>query len=164
MWTCALALAVAACAGEEKLPPPCPQLQMLKDTDRLVKFVGSGRDLTDVEFEAAMRAPFLSCEYDDNVIEAIVTVNMVALRGPADQDRLAELAYFVAITNERSREVIREEFTVQIPFEGNQTQIAVTDEVEPRIPLQTDETAADYKIYVGLRLTPDELQYNQENR
>lgn len=164
LWACALAVGVAACAGEEEIPPPCPQLQMLKDTDRLVKFVGSGRDLTDVEFEAALRAPFLSCEYDDNVIEAVVIVNMVALRGPADQDRLAEVAYFVAITNANNREIIREEFTVQIPFEGNQTQIAVTEEVEPRIPLQAEESAADYKIYVGMRLTPDELQYNQENR
>jgi hypothetical protein len=36
--------------------------------------------------------------------------------------------------------------------------------VAPRIPLQAEESAADYRIYVGLRLTPDELQYNQENR
>jgi len=137
---------------------------MLKDTDRLVKFVGEGRDLTDVEFEAALRRSVLFCEYDENVIEAVVLVNMVALRGPADGDRLAEVAYFVAITNKNNREVIREEFTVQIPFEGNQTQIAITEEVEPRIPLQPAETAADYKVYVGFRLTPDELQYNQENR
>ena len=137
---------------------------MLKDTDRLVKFVGTGRDLTDVEYEAAMRAPFLICEYDDNVIEATVVVNMVALRGPADEDRLAEISYFVASTNQNNREVTREEFTVQVPFEGNQTQIGVTEEVEARIPLQAGEAAADYKIYVGLRLTPDELQYNQENR
>ena len=137
---------------------------MLKDPDRLVKFVGDGRDLTDVEYEAALRSPFLSCDYDDNVIESVVTVNLVALRGPADDDRTAEIAYFVAVTNENNRDVIREEFTIQVPFEGNQTQVVVTEEVEPRIPLQAEETAADYRIYVGLRLTPDELQYNQENR
>ena len=50
---------------------PCPELQMLRDTDRLVKFVGNGRDLTDVEYEAALRAPRLSCGYDDNVIESV---------------------------------------------------------------------------------------------
>ena len=116
------------------------------------------------EFEVALRDPFIACEYDDNVIEATVIVNMVALRGPADDDRLAEISYFVASTNQSNREVTREEFTVPIPFEGNLTQIGVTEEVEARIPLQAGETAADYKIYVGLRLTPDELQYNQENR
>ena len=160
---CSLAVALAACSGDEVVLP-CPQLQMLKDTDRLVKFVGDGRDLTDVEYEAALRAPFMSCDYDDDVIEALVIVNLVALRGPADEDRVAEIAYFVAVTNANNRDVIREEFTVQIPFEGNQTQIVVTEEVAPRIPLQAEESAADYRIYVGLRLTPDELQYNQENR
>ena len=154
---------LAACAGDEVVRA-CPQLQMLRDTDRVVKFVGNGRDLTDVEYEAALREPFLSCEYDDEVIEAIVTVNLVALRGPADDDRVAEMAYFVAIAKQNNRDVVREEFAVQIPFEGNQTQVIATEEVEPRIPLQPGESAADYKIYVGLRLTPDELRYNQENR
>jgi hypothetical protein len=160
---CGLAFLLAACAGEEVILP-CPELQMLKDADRLVKFVGTGRDLTDVEYEAALRRPFISCEYDDNVIEALVIVNLVALRGPADEDRIAEIAYFVGITKQNNRDVTKEQFTIQIPFEGNQTQVVATEEVEPRIPLQPGETAADYKVYVGLRLTPDELQYNQQNR
>ena len=137
---------------------------MLKDADRLVKFVGNGRDLTDVEYEAALRAPFLSCVYDDNVIEMVMVVPLVLLRGPADEDRMAEISYFVAITKQNKQDVIKEQFTIQVPFEGNQTQVRAIDEVEPRIPLQAGETSADYKVYVGLRLTPDELQYNQENR
>lgn len=160
---CGVAFLLAACAGEE-VAPPCPQLQMLKDSDRLVKFVGTGRDLTDVEYEAALRAPFISCEYDDNVIESVLTVNFVALRGPADDDRIAQISYFVAITNQNNRNVVKEEFTVEIPFEGNRTQVIATEEVGPRIPLQAEETAADYRVFVGLRLTPDELRYNQENR
>jgi hypothetical protein len=163
IFACGMAILLAACAGEEVVPP-CPQLQLLKDTDRLVKFVGTGRDLTDVEYEAALRAPFMSCEYDDNVIESVLTVNLVALRGPADDDRIAQISYFVAITNENNRNVVKEEFTVEIPFEGNRTQVIATEEVEPRIPLQAQETAADYRVFVGLRLTPDELRYNQENR
>ena len=46
-------------------------------------------------------------------------------------------------------DVVREEFTVQIPFEGNQTQIVATEEVEPRIPLRAEESAADYKMLRG---------------
>ena len=163
IFACGLTVLLAACAGED-IVPPCPQLQMLRDSDRLVKFVGTGRDLTDVEYEAALREPFISCEYDDNVIEALVIVNLVALRGPADDDRIAQISYFVAITNQNNRNVVKEEFTVEIPFEGNQTQVVATEEVEPRIPLQPGETAADYRVFVGLRLTPDELRYNQENR
>ena len=161
---CGVLLTLAACSGGDEPVGPCPQLQLLKDTDRLVRFVGEGRDLTDVEFEAALRQPFLSCEYDDDVVEALVIVNLVALRGPADDDRVAEVAYFVAIADRNKAVVAREEFSVEIPFEGNQTQVVVTEEVEPRIPLQAQEIGTDYRVYVGLRLTPDELQYNQENR
>ncbi len=163
IFACGLTALLGACAGDEVVLP-CPQLQLLKDTDRLVKFVGTGRDLTDVEYEAALRAPFLSCEYDDDVVEALLIVNLVALRGPADDDRIAQITYFVAITNQNNRNVVREEFTVEIPFEGNRTQVIATEEVAPRIPLQAQETGADYKVFVGLRLTPDELRYNQENR
>ena len=51
-----------------------------------------------------------------------------------------------------------------IPFEGNNTRVGVTEEVEPRIPLKRGETGADYRIYVGFSLNPEELQYNLENR
>lgn len=156
-------LALAACSGDEPVRP-CPQVTLLKDADRLVRFVGEGRDLTDVEFEAALRQPFLSCEYDDNVIEANLSFVVVASRGPADDDRLAEITYSVGIAHLNQQDVTREQFTVQIPFEGNRTQVGAIEEVEPRIPLQAGETAFDYKIVIGLRLTPDELQYNQENR
>jgi len=157
------AVLLAACAGDESVPR-CPQLQMLKDTDRMVKFVGDGRDLTDVEYEAALRAPFLSCEYDGDTLDSVVTVNLVVLRGPADDDRLARVAYFVAIADLNKQVVAREEFDVEIPFEGNRTQVVATEEVEQHIPLQPEESGANYRILVGLRLTPDELRYNQENR
>ena len=163
-WGCGLAVALAACSGDDEVVLPCPQLQLLKDTDRVVKFVGEGRDLTDVEYEAALRAPIMYCEYDEDVVEATLVVNLVALRGPADDDRVAQVAYFVAIADPNKAVVAREEFMVEIPFEGNQTQVAVTEEVAPRIPLQPQEVGADYRVYVGLRLTPDELQYNQDNR
>ena len=93
-----------------------------------------------------------------------MTVNLVAFRGPADDDRVAEVAYFVAIADRNKRIVAREEFAVEVPFEGNQTQVLVTDEVEPRIPLRPGETGADYLVYIGLRLSPDELTYNRQNR
>jgi hypothetical protein len=160
---CGLAVLLTACAGED-VAPPCPQLQLLKDTDRLVKFVGDGRDLTDVEYEAALREPFLTCNYDDDVVDSVVTLDLVALRGPADDDRIARITYFVAIADQNKHVITREEFEVEIPFEGNQTQVVAREEVEPRIPLQAEETGDDYRIYLGLRLTPDELRYNQENR
>lgn len=161
--TCCSALLLAACTGPDVIPP-CPQLEMLKDTDRQVKFVGEGHDLTDVEFEASLRTPTLSCSYDGDVVKSLVTFDLVALRGPADDDRMAHITYFVGIVDRNKRVLTRKEYEVDVPFEGNRTQVMTPEEVEQRIPLKTDETGADYRVFVGLRLTPDELRYNQENR
>jgi hypothetical protein len=160
----ALLMLLAACSGSDGPRLPCPQLLSVRDADRQTKFVGGGHDLTDVEFEAAIRDPLLACRYDDDAVESLLTVNLLAVRGPADEDRLIRLSYFVAISNQDKKILAREEFAVDVEFEGNQTRVLVTEEVEPRIPLQPGETGVDYQIFLGLRLTPEELAYNRENR
>jgi len=154
---------LAACAGDDEALPPCPPLFRVADASRLVKFEGPGRDLTDVRFEIDLQQINGACEYDDDVIEMALDVTFMATRGPADRERLAPIRYFVAITTVDQRVVAREEFNLNIPFQGNHTRMIVTDQLEPRIPLKSDETGADYRIYVGISLSPEELRYNREN-
>ena len=161
----ALACAVlAACAGDDEKPPPCPDVVNVTGATNLVRFNENGRDLTDIVFEAQLRNTALICAYEDNVIEADMRVSIEAMRGPANPERMARFAYFVAIAT-RDREILaREEFPLEIPFPGNQTRIAAIEEISQRIPLKRDEDGNDYVIYVGLALRPGELQYNLENR
>ena len=135
----------------------------MADASNLVKFEGTGRDLTDVRFEVKLQQVRLSCEYDDDVIESVLLINMIATRGPADSQRQAPLRYFVAIATLDHKIVAREEFEITVPFEGNRTRVAVTEELEPRIPLKAGQTGTDYQIFVGLSLSREELRYNQEN-
>ena len=62
------------------------------------------------------------------------------------------------------RVVAREQFSLAVPFEGNRTQVAVTEELEPRIPIESGQNGASYKVFVGLALSPAELEYNRANR
>ena len=134
------------------------------DAAQLIRFNGNGRDLTDVVFEARLENFTLSCEYDDNVIEAEMNLQVLAVRGPADRDRVAKFGYFVAIAT-RDRQIgAREEFDLEVPFEGNHTRVVAAEELTPRIPLKAGEDGSNYLIYVGLAVTPEELQYNRENR
>lgn len=149
-----------ACASDEA-PLPCPDAVRIVDASRMVGFEGFGRDLTDVRFEAELEGLRLSCEYDDAVLEVVLEVSMAALRGPANRSRLAVIDYFVAITDADRNILVRETFDLKIPFEGNRTRILVTDEVTPRIPLAPGKTGADYLIYVGFSLTPEQLRYNR---
>ncbi|MHA1152094.1 MAG: hypothetical protein ACTSQ7_05400 [Alphaproteobacteria bacterium] len=160
-----LVLTLAGCSvGEEELPPPCPTTFPVAEARELTRFVGQGRDLTDILFEAQFLDVVLACAYDDGVIEMDMAVRIMAADGPANQGRNVRLAYFVAIATWDRKIVAREEFEIEIPFEGNRTRVVAVDAVSPRIPLQPGQTGADYVIYVGLALTQAELRYNQENR
>lgn len=160
-----LSLVVAGCGfGDQGPPPPCPIALPVAEARDLTRFAGPGRDLTDVVFEARIQDVALVCEYDDNVIEADMRVRIVTADGPANADRVAKLAYFVAIATRDRRIVAREEFGLEVPFEGNRTRVLAVEEVSPRIPLEPGQSGADYVVYVGLALTPTELQYNRANR
>jgi hypothetical protein len=161
----ALLLALAGCGfGDRGPPPPCPAAFAVNEARDLTRFAGQGRDLTDVLFEARILEMALVCEYDDGIVEADLRVRFVTDDGPANQGRDVRLVYFVAIATLDRKIVARQEFELQVPFEGNRKRVAAVDEVSPRIPLQPGQTGADYVIYVGLALTPAELQYNRENR
>jgi len=161
---------VSGCAGSEPPPPqPCPAVIEVTDAAALTRFRGEGRDLTDVVFTAAIGDMQFTCEYRDNdmVIETDLRVVMTIVRGPANLDDKAVFEYFVAIarvdpTSGNPESIVaRAEFDTGAIFEGNRSRSVVPDELAPRIPLKNGETGADYRIYVGLKLTPEELAYNR---
>ncbi|TQV83480.1 hypothetical protein [Denitrobaculum tricleocarpae] len=157
-------LLLVACASQDEAPPVCPEAIVIKDAERLVKFEGPGRDLTDVRFELDIDGVQLACEYDDDQIESALGIRLIAARGPADTDRAASFSYFVAVATSNREILAREEFDLTIPFEGNRTRVIALEEVFPNIPLRPGRDGADYLVYIGLQLTADELQYNRENR
>ena len=54
VWLLALigVLGLAACSSDDEVYRPCPRIVVVKDAQNQVRFVGPGRDLTDVAFEA----------------------------------------------------------------------------------------------------------------
>lgn len=154
---------LAACASEPETRP-CPKAVVLTDAARQVKFNGQGRDLTDVLFEASVQTGRLTCEYDDNVLDVDLDVQVVAVRGPANNDRLANLSYFVAVARTDETVLARQSFDIAIPFPGNRTRVAGIEQIGQVITLAAGETGGDYRIYVGLDLTREELDYNRANR
>jgi len=157
------ALFLASCAAEPE-DRPCPQAVVLTDAGRQVKFDGQGRDLTDVLFEATIETGRLVCEYDEELLDVDLQVQIIAARGPANSDRLANLNYFVAIAGTGENVLARESFDIAIPFPGNRTRISALEEIGQVIPLPPGADGDDYRIYIGFDLTPEELEYNRVNR
>lgn len=162
----ALALTLAACGMLEKPKPPapCPRADIVDDAGKLTRFAGTGRDLTDVQFEAEIDGVSGSCVYDDDVIDVDLQLRIVASRGPADENRRADFRYFVAVARTDQTIIAREEFDSYIEFPGNQTRAGIVEELAQHIPIQPDEPGTNFVIYVGFALSPEELEFNRAQR
>ncbi|HMB77885.1 MAG TPA: hypothetical protein VKN76_15915 [Kiloniellaceae bacterium] len=157
-------LGLAACSSDEEFSRACPRIVVVKDAQDQVRFVGEGRDLTDVAFEARIDAKGIECDYDDQEIDVSMEVRIEVSRGPASPTEAANLDYFVAVARSDRTILARDQFGISVEMPGNHTRVVALDEVTPTIPLQEGETGKDYFIYVGLSLTPEEMDYNRKNR
>ena len=82
-------------------------------------------------------------------------------RGPAAAERRANVAYFVAVL-EGDRILDKQIFPLRAEFPANADRVRLTgDDVELRLPVRPDKTAAAYRIEVGFQLTPEELAFNR---
>ena len=166
MVACA-AFTLAACSVFEPPPPqqPCPSFATVADARTLTRFVGTGRDLTDVDFAVAVGQIQGECSYaTKGRVSMTLRIPFIAERGPANHDSQAKFEYFVAVAT-TSNEVPtggREAFNLTIPFHNNQTRNGGTEEVEELIPLGPNDVGSNYIVYVGLALTEDELAYNRQ--
>ena len=148
---------LAACSSDDEVYNPCPRIVVVKDAQTQVRFIGDGRDLTDVAFEARIDGNGIACEYDDAEIEVEMQVRLEVARGPAAPREGADVSYFVAVARSDRAILAREEFGLSLDMPGNNTRVVALDDVSPTIPLRAGETGADYLIYLGLSLSDDEL-------
>ena len=161
-----LGAALAGCAGkkDDVGAPPCPKVALLADAAHLTVYRdGPGRDLTDIRFEADLGRISGECVYRKRNTQVTVEMKLtiVAKRGPADRDRLADLGYFVAILDAQANVLARQEFQSQIEFPLDQAQVGTLEELEQVIPLKKDQPGSDFDVLVGFRLTPEQLQRNR---
>jgi hypothetical protein len=81
-------------------------------------------------------------------------------RGPAAVDPKGEIAYFVAIP-ERAKQI----FTTKFKFEADRPKIRhVDDDLTLDIPIRDGDTPFNTTVYLGLQLTPEQLDYNRKTK
>ena len=123
---------------------------------------GPGRDLTDVAFDVRIGDIAFECSYDFDDAGNSVAINLnilfVAQRGPAAvQDRI-KVPYFAAVTNSARRILAKKQFTVELVFEGNAVRSQVVEELAQIIPFPAGSNGSAYKSFIGLQLTPRQLE------
>lgn len=157
---------LAACSGDDDIPPPCPAIAPLPDATNVTRFVGEGRDLTDIDFSAQISNVNFACDYDETAVDMDMQVVFEATRGPANESGQAQFGYFIAIGRSNAPEQVlaREEFPVAVEFEGNRRSLLFLDELVQRFPLAAGEDGSSYVVFIGLLISRDELNYNRANR
>jgi hypothetical protein len=160
---CALA-GLAAC-GHDKPLPPCPQVRVDSTTAQLTKFrPGSRDDLDNVEYQVRVLGYKGECDFQDEGVEVTMDIAMEVASGPAAKPGKTPIYYFVALpqffpgTEGKKIMVVNHDLK---PGVGRRKRIDQHD-VRVFIPMKKDEPAAAYEVYIGLQLTPDQLEYNRE--
>lgn len=163
---CAL-LPLAGCGGgpEDRFAPPCPTPSIPRDFGDVRRSRAGGLDITDAVLEGRIIAVNGSCTRDSaTIIKANVSVSMDLRRGPAATGRSTDVSYFVAVS-EGERILDKRVYTLRAEFPGNTDRLRITgEELELRLPITAQKSAAAYRISVGFQLTPDELAANRGAR
>lgn len=168
-----VALSLSSCTelytGKPAEAPPCPQVSKLTDAAELTRFVdGPGRDLIDVDFNAQIWHLSGKCfyEWDSDTGEGVVRMEVKTEfkidRGPANTSREAHFDYFVSLLDDKGTILQKPLFAYQAKYWKNRMSIRDIDSpVELTIPIASDQSGDNFKIYVGFQLTREELEYNR---
>ncbi len=156
---------LAGCAPAPKFAPACPNLRLLTDAGDLASFNGRGQDVTNLLVSARILAiPAICKPGGPGLTAATMHVHLQVQRGPALPGRVTRVPLFVTIMD---GDTVREQqdYGLNVEFPANvDTVIIDTPDIDMNFPISTQKSAAAYTIYVGFRLTPEQLQYNRRGR
>jgi len=148
--------------------PPCPRVSVLSEASKLTQFrTGQGRDITDVELQAEFTGYHGSCkfDYEKQIMTVTMQVGIDAQRGPAAKGRKADIAYFIAIPAFSSTPKGKAIMQVPLEFPENTDRVRYIDsEVEATFKVPKLDDLAKYEVFLGLQLTPEQLEYNRTQK
>jgi len=160
----AAGLLLAGCSWLSGTTPPasCPIVSKVGDAAKLIRFgPGGSQDLSNIAFEAGIMDITGGCSTIDNGLRVDMTADFLAGKGPADAEGKARFEYFVAIVGQDQKVLAREQFSTEIPFLATKTRNGIKEALQETVPLGKGQQGADFHIYVGFVLTPEELAYNR---
>lgn len=168
-----LSLALAGCestqnslesvfAEEKPVRLLCPDVRVIKNLTRFVSYRDGQQDLSNVLIDAKIDGLASSCIYDRSgpLVEVEATVTMEVGRGPANDNRIAELDYFVAVVDGRDRILTKKVFPTRFEFPQGQLSVQAVEQASLTIPLSALEQGPEYRILIGYQLSPEQRDDN----
>ena len=160
-----LMLLMSGCAlmGETSSEPDvCPLPTILKTAQELVRFKpGGGQDLSQALFHVKLNTFEGECDIGKKEITLTVGLDFTALRGAAMTKDKAEFAFLISVVDREKKILIRDRTPVITKFEGRDSRIDFVHYFDVIIPQREDYAPPDWRIFIGMELTKEELAYNR---
>ncbi|MEO1657025.1 MAG: hypothetical protein AAFR65_04830 [Pseudomonadota bacterium] len=163
-----IAVFLAGCVGtslsDEPNSGPCPKVFVLEEAVRFVEFNGDERTLETVAFSGEITDVRLSCRYYADIpIRSQVEIDFEIGRGPAAEEMVYDLTYFVAVTRTDRDLIAKEEFTVPVRFRRNERVVSFKEDINrviiPRF--DPDISGGNFEVAVGFALTQRQVIFNR---
>ncbi|OFW97926.1 MAG: hypothetical protein A3D94_04625 [Alphaproteobacteria bacterium RIFCSPHIGHO2_12_FULL_66_14] len=159
-----LALALGGCGGSSSPSQSmaCPPPLTVQDAGRITHFkAGPGRDPRDVAYEAALVNSSTSCQLGRNVLDVTLVMIVAAAAGPSASGGQSRIPYFVRVIDGSGRVVQGQDFTADFKLSAANPRGESREELSLTIPFGQLSDLGGYRIAVGLKPTPEELNYNR---
>ena len=157
----ALALTLAACGGgTPEVSYVCPQPFTVQDAERLTHFQdGPGRDPRDIAYEASIVGSATKCSLSRNRVDVTLFLRVSVSAGPSASAARTSVPYFVRVLDSANNVVQSQDFSADFRLTSGNPRGSSQEEL-------TFVVSADggYRIAVGLKPTPEELNYNRRGR
>lgn len=162
----AIAAAGVAACGSKTPSRPCPPVLIPREAGTLIKFrPGPGRDATDVLYEVRIADFVGTCGFARNGAATVdIKVALDVRRGPAENTGRADFAYFAAIPRYFPAPAGKQTFPVTVAFTNTPGRLVAQEEIRLVLPLRPEDRTEDYEIFLGLQLTPEEIEFNKAHR
>ncbi|MDH3336068.1 MAG: hypothetical protein OEL50_05435 [Rhodospirillaceae bacterium] len=147
----------------------CPEVSILSEGSNLVRFApGTRAAEQNIIHEELFDGFGGSCEHniDDGVMSVEIIPQITSIKGPANTDGMARFEYFVALSDDRGKIINKQRFPVTITYPDDSGQTVWQEEIPVvlTLPLKDGESAAKWRVFMGLQLTRDELKYTKSER
>lgn len=159
------ALVLAACETLLGAPPviTCPAAYVVADAARVTQYrEGSGTDLTDIRYAAAIIGINWACSYDeDGTLDVEIAIDFSASRGPAADDATGRFSYFVALADPNREILAKQEFKIEVAFEGNTSRVGFRRIAGATFVVGDPAIGSAHQLYIGFQLDEKQLEDNR---
>ena len=161
------ALVLAGCGSSKKdqqAAAYCPQPLTVQDAQSLTRFKeGPGRDPRDVMFEASLVNAGTKCQLGRNKLEVDVILRISVNAGPSVGTGVTRVPFFVRVIDANGTVVQGSDQLADYKLSAASPRGLSQEEMAVGLPFSNLADLGGYRIAVGLKPSPQELDYNRRS-